>query len=332
MRSPMGWPFNLVSNEASNLLEQYERAFPQDPMVNYRFGLLAEHVRDNPKAEKEYRLALDKDPNYVQAAWRLARLESGKNAPLEALAILKRFEKGPQELAVKTFMAHCYQQAGELEQSRELFRQVADKGQEASLAAYRVVDEVPERFLAASELGMLDVKLGNWEEAEHYLELALKVDSRDFVARNSYGQVLRRLGKHKEAEEVLARITEERREYDKITVLRDQINQDQSNTAARIQMGRILYKYESERFGLFWIRSALAYDPKCKEAHEFLSTHYATKAASAQEPREKRMYEQRAKLSPRSGRCGTGARTVDCRCQRWRLSSPCCTWLSWRLF
>ena len=281
-------------NEAATLLEDYEKAFPNDPMVNYRFGILSEHVRDEINAEKEYRTALSKDPNYVQAAWRLARLESGKNAPLEALEILKRYDYGPQSLAIKTFMAHCYEQSGDLEKGRELFKTVADLGPAATLSAYRVVDEMPERFLAASALGTLDVKLGNWEEAKHYLELALKEDPRDFVARNSYGQVLRRLGYHEEAAKVLAQINQERSEYDKITVLREQINQDASNTAARLQMGKIVFKYESERFGLFWIRSALAYEPHNKEAHEFLSDYYNKKSQEAKDPNEKRMYDQRA--------------------------------------
>lgn len=280
--------------EASKLLEDYEKAFPGDAMVNYRFGVMNEHIRSNAKAEKEYSRALEKDPSHVQAAWRLARLKSGNNAPAESLQILKRFDFGKQSLAIKTFMAHCLEQSGELEKSRELFKIVADQGQAASLAAYRVVDEFPDRFLAASQLGTLEVKLGNWEEAKKYLELALKENSRDFIARNSYGQVLRRLGYHEEAEKELARITEERREYDKITVLRDQINQNQSNTAARVQMGKILFKYESERFGLFWVRSALAYDRNCKEAHQFLGEYYGNKAEKATQSHEKQLYEQKA--------------------------------------
>jgi len=279
--------------EASKLLEDYEKAFPGDAMVNYRFGVMNEHIRSNAKAEKEYSKALEKDPTHIQAAWRLARLKSGNNAPDESIKILKPFDFGKQSLAVKTFMAHCYEQSGDLETSRALFKLVADQGHAASLEAYRVVDEFPDRFLAASELGILQVKLGNWEEAKKYLEMALKENSRDFIARNSYGQVLRRLGFHEEAEKELARITEERREYDKITVLRDQINQNQNNTAARVQMGKILYKYESERFGLFWVRSALAYDPKCKEAHQFLGEYYVSKAEKAT-PDEKRLYEQKA--------------------------------------
>ena len=93
----------------------------------------------------------------------------------------------------------------------------------------------------------------------------------------------------------LARIVEERKEYDKITALRDQINQNQDNTAARVEMGKILFKYESERFGLFWIRSALTYDPKCRDAHQFLGDYYTQKAEHATSTGEKQMLENKAK-------------------------------------
>ena len=281
-------------NEATKLLEDYEKAFPGDPMVNYRFGVLNEHIRATARAEKEYETALEKDPKFVQAAWRLARIKSGQNKPDEAIEILSEIVQGKQSLAVKTFLAHCHQQAGDLEASRELFQEVADYGHQATLAAYRVVDEAPERFLAASELGVLLVKLGEWEQSKKYLELALKVNPRDFIARNSYGQVLRRLGLHEQAEQELARIVEERKEYDKITVLRDQINQNQNNTQARVEMGKILFKYESEKFGLFWIRSAFTFDPKCQEAHQFMGEYYADKAEQAETISEKQMYRSKA--------------------------------------
>lgn len=280
--------------EASKLLEDYEKAFPNDAMVNYRFGVMNEHIRGIARAEQEYRQALEKDPQFVQAGWRLARIKSGQNKPQDAIEILTKFERGAQALAVKTFLAHCHEQSGDLETASQMFQQVADQGHEASLKAYRIVDEVPERFLAASELGVLYVKLGKWDEAKKYLEMALEHNSRDFIARNSYGQVLRRLGLHEQAEEELARIVEERKEYDKITGLRDQINQNRNNTAARVEMGKILFKYESEKFGLFWVRSALAYDPKCQEAHQFLGEYYAKKAEQAPSAGEQQVYRNKA--------------------------------------
>jgi tetratricopeptide (TPR) repeat protein len=279
--------------DAASLLDEYEKLFPNDPMVNYRMGIMNEHIRGTSRAEEEYVQALKKDPYHIQSAFRLARIKSGKNAPKDAIAILKTFENGKQALAVKTFMAHCYQQLGDMETSEKLLHEVVVHGHEAALEAYRVLDEVPERFLAASELGNLEVIMGKWDEAKKHLEMALEVNPKDFIARNSYGQVLRRLGLTEQAEKELARLAEERKEYDKITVLRDRINQKSDDTEARIQMGEILFKYESEKVGLFWIRSALTFDPKCQAAHKFLANYYAEKAQTAPAA-ERQAYQHKA--------------------------------------
>lgn len=263
--------------DAAQILEAYEKDYPGDPMVNYRFGIMNEHIRGTAQAEREYATVLAKDPKHVQAAWRLARLKSGNNAPEESIKILEKFDYGKQSLAIKTFLGHCYEQSGDLEKSRELFKAAVDKGHDACQESYKVVEEAPERFLAASDLGVLEVKLGNWEDAKKYLEMALEVNPRDFIARNSYGRVLQRLGMEEQAEKEFARIKEEREEFDKITILRDRVNQNPKDTASRVQMGKILFKYESERFGLFWIRAALSQDPNCQEAHQFLADYYESK-------------------------------------------------------
>jgi tetratricopeptide (TPR) repeat protein len=265
--------------DATKVLEDYEQLFPGDPMVNYRFGIMNEHKRGNENAEKEYLAVLEKDPQHVQAAWRLARIQTGKNDPQAAIKILTKFDYGKQALAIKTFLGHCYQQLGNFDKSREYFKAAVEQGHDACQASYRVVEEVPERFLAASDLGVLEATLGNWEDAKRYLEMALEVNPRDFTARNSYAQALRRLGLVEESEKEFARIKEEREEFDKITVLRDRVNQNPNDTAARVETGKILFKYESERFGLFWIRSALTADPNCQEAHQFLADYYETKYA-----------------------------------------------------
>lgn len=263
--------------DAAQMLEAYEKEYPGDPMVNYRFGIMNEHIRGTAQAEREYAIVLAKDPKHVQAAWRLARLKSGNNSPEESIKILEKFDYGKQSLAIKTFLGHCYEQSGDLEKSREFFKAAVEQGHDACQESYKVVEEAPERFLAASDLGVLEVKLGNWEDAKRYLEMALEVNPRDFIARNSYGRVLQRLGMEAQAEKEFARIKEEREEFDKITILRDRVNQNPKDTASRVQMGKILFKYESERFGLFWIRAALSQDPNCQEAHQFLADYYESK-------------------------------------------------------
>lgn len=90
----------------------------------------------------------------------------------------------------------------------------------------------------------------------------------------------------------LARLERERVEFDKITILRDKVNQNPNDTEAKIAIGKILFEYESERFGLFWIRSALATDPNCQAAHEFLADYYESKVDENELFRSKAAYHR----------------------------------------
>lgn len=280
-------------DDATKVLEQYEAEYPNDPMVNFRFGLMNEHTKSNELAEKEYVAAMKKDPSHAKSAWRYARLLCGRNRPEDAIKILERIRKGPQELAVKTFLASCHFQMGDLEKSRELFKEVVVADKQQCLDAFLSLDEWPERFLAASELGIVESNLGNYEDAKKYLEMALADNPRDFTARSAYALVVRRLGDTEQANKELARVSAERTEFDKITILRDKVNQDPNDAAAKFAMGEILFKYESERFGLFWIRSALTSDPNLKEAHVFLADYYQKKSLENEAFKSKAEYHQR---------------------------------------
>ena len=280
-------------DDATKVLEQYEAGHPNDPMVNFRFGLMNEHTKSNDLAEKEYVEAMKKDPGHAKSAWRYARLLCGRNRPEDAIKILEKIRMGPQELAVKTFLASCHFQMGDLEKSRELFKEVVVADKRECLDAFLSLDEWPERFLAASELGIVESNLGNYSDAKMYLEMALADNPRDFTARSAYALVIRRLGDTEQANKELARVSTERAEFDKITILRDKVKQDPNDAAAKFAMGEILFKYESERFGLFWIRSALTSDPNYKEAHVFLADYYKKKSAENEAFNGKAEYHQR---------------------------------------
>ncbi len=279
---------------ALRLLDAYERVYPNDPMVNYRLGLIHEHSRNKAEAERQYNNAYSKDSRYFKAAWCLARIRSSSNLSQEAIDLLK-LHPPSAALAAKTLMAHCYEQLGETEIARNLLVEVVGAGFEATQKSHRVIDETSERFLAAAELGVIETKLGNWQDAKKYLELALEVNPRDFIARNSYSQVLRRLGLKEQADKELARIVEERAEYDKIVVLQDKILKE-SSVEARLELGRILFKYESEKSGLFWIRSAISQDPNCLDAHQFLADYFTKESLRPNASQDlKRSSERRAK-------------------------------------
>lgn len=267
-------------DEAKKLLVAWERDSPLAPVPNYRLARIHEHFSQYALAEKEYRTATAKAPKYLKAKYSLARLQLHQRRPSEALEFYRACESGPSALAAKTGMAQCYKAMGEIEKSRELLTSVLKFDQAEIQKSYQAVDESPERFVAASELGCIETELGHFSEAKQFLELALASYPLDSIARYSYAVALRGLGMKKEAEENFDRTRATRAALDQVTALQEKINKDSHDTAARITIGKIILENESERTGVYWIQSVFSYDPGNVEAHATLVDYYERKKDS----------------------------------------------------
>ena len=61
--------------------------------------------------------------------------------------------------------------------------------------------------------------------------------------------------------------------------LTEKINRSNDDVESRIEVGKLLVQYESERTGLFWLRSALAYEESNMKVHEALAEFYESHLA-----------------------------------------------------
>ena len=264
-------------DEALQLLRAWEESVPSEPMVNYRIARIHEHLSQPTEAEAQYKKAIAKDPLNYKSAYNLARVLFDQRRSEESLKFYQKSNNGPSALAAKTGMARCYKTQGENESARSRFREVLKSSYEDLLKSYRSVDEIPERFVAASELGCLETELGDFSEARKYLEIALKVHPLDSIARYSYAVALRGLGLQKEAEENFAITRDARASLDQVPVLQEKLRKDSKDTKSRIMIGKIILKHESERTGLFWLQSVFSYDSANSEAHEVIANYFENK-------------------------------------------------------
>ena len=154
------------------------------------------------------------------------------------------------------------------------------------------MDEIPERFVAASELGVIETELGDFTVARKYLEMALKVHPLDSIARYSYAVALRGLGLQKEAEENFAITRAARAALDQVPMLQEVLRKDSHDTKSRIMIGKIVLEHESERTGLFWLQSVFSYDPTNSEAHETIANFFASKENMSPEDKKRAAYHR----------------------------------------
>ena len=59
-----------------------------------------------------------------------------------------------------------------------------------------------------------------------------------------------------------------------MSTLREKINRSSLDIDSRIEIGKLLVQYESERTGLFWLRSALVHGEDNARVHEALAEFY----------------------------------------------------------
>ena len=264
-------------DRALALLKWWEHKAPWDPVPHYRIGRINEHSYQASEAESQYRKAIAKDPSFHKATYNLARVILDQRRPDEALKLFQICNVGDTALAAKTGMARCYKALGETETARSLLVEVLKSSFESLIQSQNAVDEFPERFVAASELGSIETELGNFSEARKHLESALKVHPLDSTARYSYAVALRGLGLQKEAEENFEITRTARSALDQVTGLMETLRRNSQDTKSRIMIGKIVLEHESERAGVFWLQSVFSYDPKNSEAHLTLADYYQGK-------------------------------------------------------
>jgi len=267
--------------EAGIILEAYESEFPQDPLPNYRFGMINEHLNDTVKAEEEYRKALEKDPKHIRAIACLSGVLTEKKNTDEAIRLLESINYGEQKLVVQSAIAKLRQTLGDIDISRDMFKEILKAGKEKIDQSSRVLGSVQVRFGVAAELGVLELEAGNYEDAKKYLEMALDAYANDFTAGYSYALVLGKLGMTKEADEYRARIEKAQKALDRVNPLKIRLSRSESDVEARIEIGKIVMEYESVSGGIFWITSALAYDPGNIEAHQILVDYFEGKRSES---------------------------------------------------
>lgn len=279
-------------DNAMELLKVWEENAPWEPVANYRIARINEHLSRATEAEAQYKKAIEKDRKYQKATYNLARVLLDQKRPEEALKFFQSCNSGASALAAKTGMARCYKTLGETEKARTLLHEVLKSSYQDLLDSYRCMDEIPERFVAASELGILETELGDFAVARKYLEIALKVHPLDSIARYSYAVALRGLRLQKEAEENFAITRTARASLDQVTVLQEVLRKDLQDTQSRIMIGKIVLEHESERTGLFWLQSVFSYDPTNSEAHEAIANFFESKKNMTPEDKKRAAYHR----------------------------------------
>lgn len=270
--------------EAQWLLDAWQTGFPDDPEPHVKRGRIAEHALAYEGAEREYRQALEKRPGYPPALYALARLLIEQKRSAEALP---RFRACASEEPITAFAAElgvvmCLRTLGQNEEARALAERLVDVPQATRQAAFALVGFPLEGDPAALERGRLAAAERDVVTAERWLRQAVERDPYNLDARFAWATALRSLGKQEEAAAEFEQVSLVRKELAKTEAFRTRLMQQPDDVESRYQIGLVYLRYQSPRLGLYWLQTALAYDPHHQPTHQALAEYY--EAHQAEQP------------------------------------------------
>lgn len=259
----------------NQVLDAWQMDYPNDPRPDYRRARVHEYYQGWEQADASYRKSLQRNSGFYPSRYRLGRVLMLQRKMEEAREQFEFCSDMSRPEAPMTSMAICYRSLGDADKAKALLEEVLKSTPEQIAESYDSLEESPEYFEAASNLGDLEAEVGNHDAAEKWLRMAIDKNSRDLQSRYSLAVNLRELGRIEEAQREFDFVAESRKALEQVNPLRNQIVENPSDPALRVKLGEVLLKYESERNGRFWINSAFSIDPNYRPAHEALAKHYA---------------------------------------------------------
>lgn len=233
------------------------------------------------EAEVLYQQVLAQHPDHEETLFWLAMLYTQQERPLEAVDLFYRaLAQNPNESATHVGLGIALRALGQPEEAEACF-----------LRALELTPETPEIHF---HLASAQAAQGRWEEALHHCERAVALRP-DFVeAHHNRSEILRRLGRHAEAEAAARQV----RSLQKLTptpASRRDVAPDTEATRRRlarqaatlVEQGLRLLQSGQPETAAQVFQQAIEYDPDRVDAHVNLSLalselrHYAGSEAAA---------------------------------------------------
>ena len=274
-----GLEANDRAYEAKVVLTVWRADCPSDPKPHMQLARLAENELRDGDAEREYRLALEKNPHYPPALFAYGNLLWKRKRPEEALPLLQTcVQVDPQtKPAVDLLRAACQRLLGERQAARKILESLAEIPQKEFERVYRRLATRMEAGSVAFERGQLEFDDQEFEQATKYFRLAAKQSPDHFDAERQLALSLQRSGRTEEAEEIQQRVEQKRQELATLAPFLTRLQAKPNDAEARYQIGNIMLNNGRVERGLFYLKGALVDAPEHVPTHrrlfEFYSSH-----------------------------------------------------------
>jgi tetratricopeptide (TPR) repeat protein len=235
---------------------------PEDAEVLTWRGWVWENMRQIPEALKDYRRAVELNPEHNEARLRLAEALLQSNLPQEALRHLEWVqEQQPTNPALLLGLFRCLQALNRPEEARRVLDQFSPQQMETAPVL--------------TERGKLALSLGQTAEAEAWLRQALV--RAPYERETNYQMVLclYRAGKTDEAKVVQTKLKQIEADIERLERLFTEMVKDPRALSVRYEAGRILLDNGQDQDGLRLLQGVLEEDARHVPTHQALAKYFA---------------------------------------------------------
>jgi tetratricopeptide (TPR) repeat protein len=243
-----GYFTNLRVRDAVELLDVWQKEYPEDAKPHFMRGYLLHSLGKLPASASAYRSGLQLNPQETNMRCQLAEVLMEQNEYAEAGRLLELcVNQEPNNPDILIVQAQC------------LFRQNDAKQAEKNLR--QILSTNPGHFMAHRLFGEIELALGHFEQALSHAETAVGLRPFDTTAHNTLGNALRALGRGDEAKPHHDYVAEAETSLGRMErQLREVVDQPE-NVQLRYEIGVTLLKYGSPADGIKWLRSVLELQP-----------------------------------------------------------------------
>ncbi len=279
-----GYLLHNRNGRALQILNAWQKDFPQDAYPYFIRGKIWEGAGNNKKAIVNFRQALDRDSTLDEARLRVAMLLMGQHQYEEAGNLFQQCLKNDSDNP-------------DILTGWSQWLTVMDRKNEAREVLSRALKIDPKHLKARTAMGQMELSSGNPEKALRWLMPLAKEVPHNRSVRYTLARALQRAGRAKEAEEHFKFAENAEAASTQIQSWIDQLQNDPDNVAIRYQIGSTLMKFGNPIEAVFWLRSVLEIDGQHQLAHQALADYYAIHGPSEMEKHHRQMAEKLSKKS-----------------------------------